>query len=86
MGQKPAEVAKNAGAVSSPSDLRLVPPTAKELRMARAQYRAQQRAARIEYNLWMGYEPLRPKWTPLPMMSSRFPPPRIQVPVYVPAH
>jgi hypothetical protein len=54
-----------------------------ELRQARALYRAQQRTARLEYNLWMGYEPLRPNWNAVPMMSSRYSNRRIYVPMYV---
>ena len=53
-----------------------------QLRQARALYRANQRVARLEYNLWMGHEPLRPNWHALPMTSSRFAPPRLYVPVY----
>lgn len=54
-----------------------------ELRQARALYRAQQRVARLEYNLWMGREPLRPNWNSVPMMSSRYTSRRVYVPVYV---
>ena len=54
-----------------------------ELRQARALYRANQRVARFEYNLWMGHEPLRPRWNSVPMMSSRYANPRYYVPVYV---
>ena len=54
-----------------------------ELRQARALYRAQQRVARLEYNLWMGREPLRPNWNSVPMMSSRYTSQRVYVPVYV---
>jgi hypothetical protein len=53
-----------------------------ELRQARALYRAQQRVARLEYNLWMGHEPLRPNWNSVPMMSSRYTSQRVYVPVY----
>lgn len=68
---------------TSPSDQRTTRMTAAELRQARALYRANQRTARLEYNLWMGYEPLRPKFNAIPMMSSRYAPRRIYTPVYV---
>lgn len=59
-------------------------PTSLELRQARAQYLSQQRIARLERNLWMGYEPLRPTWNAVPMMSSRYPYPQTYyVPVYI---
>jgi hypothetical protein len=54
-----------------------------ELRQARALYRANQRVARFEYNLWMGREPLRPRWNAVPMMSSRYTNYKYYVPVYV---
>ena len=57
--------------------------TPAEIRQARALYRAQQRTARLEYNLWMGYEPLRPNWNAVPMMSSRYGNRRVYVPLYV---
>lgn len=61
-------------------------PTAAEIRQARAQFRAQQRMARIEARKWRGYEPLRPHWNAVPMMSSRYAARRVvHVPVYVPA-
>lgn len=70
--------------VSSSSDLAASQPTAAELRQARAQYRSQQRAQRMERNLWAGYEPLRPNWNSIPMMSSRYPDrSTIYVPIYV---
>jgi hypothetical protein len=54
-----------------------------ELRQTRALYRADQRVARIEYNLWMGHEPLRPKWNAIPTMTSRYASRTIHyVPVY----
>lgn len=68
---------------SSPSDLNTPPQTADELRVARAQYRKAQRIARLERNLWLGYQPLRPQWNPMPMMTSRYPARRVYVPVYV---
>lgn len=59
-------------------------PTVAQLRQARAQYRTQQRIQRMERNLWAGYEPLRPNWNAVPMMSSRYPyRNRILVPYYV---
>lgn len=59
--------------VQSASDLAVSSrPTAAELRQARAQFRARQRMMRMERNLWAGYEPLRPNWNAIPMMSSRF--------------
>jgi hypothetical protein len=54
------------------------------LRQQRAIYRYNQRVARMEADAWMGHEPLRPSWSSLPMMSSRYPDRRtIIVPVYV---
>ena len=53
-----------------------------ELRQARALYRANQRVSRIEYNLWLGHEPLRPRWNAVPMMSSRYSNYKYYVPVY----
>ncbi|MCG8648248.1 MAG: hypothetical protein MI861_00355 [Pirellulales bacterium] len=69
---------------SSPNVSRGSFPSAAEIRQARALYRARQRTARLERNLWLGYEPLRPSWNGLPMMSSRYAPPRIVIPVFVP--
>ena len=57
--------------------------TAREMRTARAIFRANQRVARLERNLWLGYEPLRPRWNAVPMMSSRYNNPKFYVPVYV---
>jgi len=57
--------------------------TARQLRTARAIYRANQRVARLEQNLWMGHEPLRPRWNSIPMMSSRYSNPKVYVPVYI---
>jgi hypothetical protein len=54
-----------------------------EIRQARALYRSQQRVARLEHNLWMGVEPLRPNWNSVPMMSSRYTNQRVYIPVYV---
>jgi hypothetical protein len=68
----------------SSSDVRVKSgPSVAELRQARGLYRARQRMARLEYNLWMGHEPLRPSWNSVPMMSSRYTSRRIYVPVYV---
>lgn len=67
----------------SDSDVRNSMPTAAELRQARAIYRTQQRLGRMERNLWMGYEPLRPGWSAVHSMQSRYPYQRnIWVPVY----
>ena len=56
-----------------------------KLRLERAVYRDQQRVARIEANAWMGYQPLRPSWSSIPMMASRYPSRQtIYIPVYVP--
>lgn len=66
----------------SQSNLARAQATAQELRTARAIYRTNQRIARMEYNLWIGHEPLRPRWNAIPMMSSRYPTPTIFVPVY----
>ncbi|MDG2221495.1 MAG: hypothetical protein P8L85_08955 [Rubripirellula sp.] len=68
---------------SSPSQNRPSRMSVAELRQQRGMFRANQRMARIEYNLWMGREPLRPKFNSVPMMSSRYAPRRIYVPVYV---
>jgi hypothetical protein len=69
--------------IPSSSGARVSRPTAAELRQARAQYRSQQRIERMERNLWAGYEPLRPNWNAIPMMSSRYRyPTTIYVPVY----
>ena len=57
--------------------------TPQELRTARAIYRANQRVARMERNLWIGHEPLRPRWNAIPMMSSRYTNPKFYVPVYI---
>jgi hypothetical protein len=57
--------------------------TPQELRTARAIYRANQRVARLEHNLWIGHEPLRPRWNAVPMMSSRYTNPKFYVPVYI---
>jgi hypothetical protein len=65
------------------SDVRRSQMSVSELRQARALYRANQRVARLEHNLWMGYEPLRPKWNAVPMMTSRYAPRKYYVPVYV---
>ncbi len=69
--------------VTSQSDVRQSKKSVNELRQARALYRANQRAARLEHNLWMGREPLRPQWNSIPMMSSRYGPRKIYVPIYV---
>lgn len=75
--------AGQAAAVPSPSSMRRSKQSVAELRQSRALYRANQRVARMEYNLWMGREPLRPQWNSIPMMSSRYTNNRIYVPVYV---
>jgi hypothetical protein len=80
----PATPPRLVDSVASSSDIKADKPTVQELRQARAQYRAKQRIARMERNLWNGYEPLRPNWNSIPMMSSRYPQRhRIVVPVYV---
>ncbi len=68
---------------SSQSNVARSTMTVSELRQARALYRANQRVARFEYNLWMGHEPLRPRWNAVPMMSSRYTNRKLYVPVYV---
>lgn len=78
---EPNSGASNSGA-TTPESLRKARSVA-ELRQARAIYRANQRVARLERNLWMGYEPLRPNWSSTPMTSSRYAPRRIYVPVYI---
>lgn len=80
-----AAAAKSIPSFAGPSSssVRNSPMTTAELRQARALYRAQQRVARLEYNLWMGHEPLRPSWNAVPMMSSRYAPRQVYIPVYV---
>jgi len=68
---------------ASQSDRRIAKEKVAQLRQQRALYRANQRMARMEYNLWMGHQPLRPDWNPMPMMSSRYAPPTIVVPIFV---
>lgn len=84
--EKPALISDAVGlidSVPSSSDLSVSKPTVMELRQARAQYRQQQRLERMERNLWSGYEPLRPNWNSIPMMSSRYPDRHtVVVPVY----
>ena len=58
--------------------------TARELRTARAQYWQRQRLAIMQYNAWIGHEPLRPNRPSIPMMHSYYAPITIVVPVYVP--
>jgi len=70
-------------AVTSSSDVRSSQKSVAELRQARGLYRANHRMARLEYNLWMGREPLRPQFNSIPMMSSRYTHRRVFVPVYV---
>jgi hypothetical protein len=79
--EKPA--AADRKSTVSNSDVRRSRMSVAELRQARALYRSNQRVARLEYNLWMGYEPLRPNWNSVPMMSSRYTHRRLYVPVYV---
>ena len=69
--------------VVSKSDVRKSRMSVAELRQARALYRSNQRVARLEYNLWMRYEPLRPNWNSVPMMSSRYTNRQLYVPVYI---
>ena len=58
--------------------------TPMEIRQARALYQMRQRIARLERNAWLGYDPLRPQWTAIPMTNSGFQPRRVlRVPVYV---
>ena len=67
----------------SDSDIRQSKPSVMELRQARAMYRSAQRIARMERNLWYGYEPLRPGWTTVHYMQSRYDYQRtVFVPVY----
>ena len=84
--QQPISIFDPAGqtaTIQSQSNARKTQRSVAELRQARALYRANQRVARLEYNLWMGHEPLRPRWNSIPMMSSRYTNNRIYVPVYV---
>jgi hypothetical protein len=68
---------------SSHSSMQRTRLSPRELRTARAIHQANQRMARMEYNLWMGHEPLRPRWNSIPMMSSRYSQPTFYVPVYI---
>ncbi len=79
--EKPA--AADSKSVVSKSDVRKSKMSVAELRQARALYRSNQRVARLEYNLWMRYEPLRPNWNSIPMMSSRYTNRQLYVPVYI---
>lgn len=67
----------------SQSDRRISKDKVTELRQLRALYRANQRRARMEYNQWFGQAPLRPRWSPMPMMNSRYAPPTVIVPVFI---
>ncbi len=70
--------------VSSPSDRREQAADVARLRQQRAAYRYNQMVSRLETNAWLGYEPLRPGWSAVPMMSSRYPARQtIIVPVYI---
>lgn len=70
---------------SSPEVLYNRSTQAQRLRQQRALYQEQQRLARIEANLWMGYEPLRPSWPASPSMTSRYRTNRVVViPYFVP--
>ena len=53
-----------------------------ELRQARALLKADQRRARLEHNAWIGYQPLRPSWSTVPMMRSHYERPTLYLPVY----
>lgn len=53
-----------------------------ELKQARAIERANARAARVEYNAWIGRDPLRPTWNATPMTHTRYAPRVVYVPVY----
>ncbi len=78
------DAAESPSGPTSPSDLRRSTATAAELRQQRALYQMQQRIERLEAAAWLGYNPLRPNWSAIPMMSSRYAPTRIvYVPVYV---
>ncbi|MEM1070460.1 MAG: hypothetical protein AAGG48_18455 [Planctomycetota bacterium] len=67
----------------SPSQSRPSKMSVAELRQQRGLYKANQRMARIQYNLWIGHEPLRPRFNSVPMMSSRYQFRRLYVPVYI---
>lgn len=59
--------------------------TSARLRQQRALHRDQQRVARIEANAWIGHEPLRPAWSSVPMMASRYPERQtVVIPIFVP--
>lgn len=58
-------------------------PSLAELKQSRAIERANARAARVEYNAWVGRDPLRPSWNATPMTHTRYAPRVVYVPVYV---
>lgn len=76
--EQPRESANSAESMVAPKK-----PSAAELRQARAIYRSQQREARIQRNLWMGYEPLRPNWNPIPMTSNPYTARTIYIPLFI---
>lgn len=76
--EQPKESANSAESMATTKK-----PSTAELRQARAMYRSQQREARIQRNLWMGYEPLRPNWNATPMTSSPYTARTIYIPVYI---
>lgn len=69
--------------VVSPSQNRPSRMSVSELRQQRGLYKANQRMARMEHNLWMGYQPLRPQFNSVPMMSSKYRYRRVIVPFFV---
>ena len=67
--------------VATQSDRRISQERVAQLRQQRALYRANQRMARMEYNLWMGREPLRPAWNDANDRTAM--PPTIVLPVFI---
>lgn len=57
---------------------------AAQIRLARAQQRAANRAARLEAMAWQGQTPLRPSFHAIPMTTSRYRRPTIFIPILVP--
>ena len=59
--------------------------TVAQLRQQIAMEKSRQRRARMEYNAWRGYSPLRPAATDMPMMRSSIVYPRYRI-TYVPVY
>lgn len=59
--------------------------TVAQLRQQIAMEKSRQRRARMEYNAWRGYSPLRPAATDMPMMRSSIVYPQYRI-TYVPVY